>query len=48
MIRQGASITEISEVLRHQSQNSTMIYAKVAFNALRQVARAWPGEGDAK
>ena len=47
MIRQGASMAEISEVLRHRSQNSTMIYAKVAFDALREVARPWPGKGGA-
>lgn len=45
MIRQGASIPEISEVLRHRSQNTTAIYAKVAFEALRSVARPWPGTG---
>jgi site-specific recombinase XerD len=33
MIRNGASIAEISEVLRHRSQDSTAIYAKVAFEA---------------
>lgn len=45
MIRHGASISEISEVLRHRSQNTTGIYAKVAFEGLREVARPWPGEG---
>ena len=45
MIRRGASLQEISEVLRHRSQTSTMIYTKVAFDALRDVARSWPGEG---
>jgi len=45
MIRHGASIAEIAEVLRHRSQNSTGLYAKVAFQALREVARPWPGEG---
>jgi len=45
MIRHGASISEIAEVLRHRSQNTTGIYAKVAFQALRDVARPWPGEG---
>lgn len=45
MIRNGASIAEISKVLRHRSQNSTATYAKVAFEALRGVARAWPAAG---
>ena len=47
MIREGASITEISEVLRHRAQSTTQIYAKVAFEDLRRVARPWPGTGGA-
>ena len=47
MIRTGASITEISEVLRHRAQSTTQIYAKVAFEDLRGVARPWPGTGGA-
>jgi integrase/recombinase XerD len=42
MIRHGASITEIAGVLRHRSQGTTAIYAKVSFDALRTVARPWP------
>ncbi len=42
MIRRGASMAEIAEVLRHRSQDSTAIYAKVAFEELRGVARSWP------
>lgn len=42
MIRHGASIPEIAEVLRHRSQSTTAIYAKVSFEALRAVARPWP------
>ena len=45
MIRHGASMVEIAEVLRHRSQDSTAIYAKVAFEDLRSVARAWPTTG---
>lgn len=45
MIRNGASIAEISEVLRHRSQSSTQIYAKVDFETLREIARPWPGKG---
>lgn len=45
MIRRGASLTEISEVLRHRSLNTTAVYAQVAFEALRTVARPWPVMG---
>ena len=33
MIRHGASIAEIAEVLRHRSQSTTAIYAKISFEA---------------
>ena len=42
MIRKGASLAEISEVLRHHSLNTTAVYAQVSFEALRSVARPWP------
>ncbi len=45
MIRRGASMPEIAEVLRHRSQTTTTIYAKVSLEALRSVARPWPGSG---
>jgi integrase/recombinase XerD len=45
MIRRGASLTEISEVLRHRSLNTTAIYTQVSFEALRTVARSWPVMG---
>lgn len=45
MIRNGASIAEISQVLRHRSENSTQIYAKVDFETLREVASPWPVKG---
>jgi site-specific recombinase XerD len=48
MIRHGASIAEIAEVLRHRSQTTTAIYAKVSFEALRSVARPWPVPGGAR
>lgn len=44
MLQHGASLPDISEVLRHRSIATTEIYAKVAFESLREVARAWPGE----
>ena len=48
MIRHGASIAEIAEVLRHRSQSTTAIYAKVSFEALRTAARPWPLAGGAR
>jgi integrase/recombinase XerD len=48
MIRHGASLAEIAEVLRHRSQGTTAIYAKVDLEALRGVARPWPTTGSAR
>jgi len=48
MIRQGASLPEIAEVLRHRSQMTTSGYTQVAFEALRQVAQPWPARGGAR
>ncbi len=48
MIRRGASMAEIGEILRHRSQSTTAIYAKVSFDALRTVARPWPVSGGAQ
>lgn len=45
MIRRGASLAQIAEVLRHRSPVTTQIYAKVDFETLRGVTRAWPGTG---
>lgn len=45
MIRHGASMAEIAEVLRHRSQTTTAIYAQVSFEALRAVALPWPFTG---
>jgi site-specific recombinase XerD len=43
MIRAGASLNEIGQVLRHQSPDTTRIYAKVDIAALRRLSLAWPG-----
>jgi len=43
MMRHGASLTEIGELLRHRSPQTTMIYAKVDLKALRTLALPWPG-----
>jgi len=42
MLRAGASLPEVGQVLRHRSQLSTAVYAKVDQNALRPLARPWP------
>lgn len=43
MLRNGASLAQIGQVLRHQLPQTTEIYAKVDFNALRALALPWPG-----
>jgi site-specific recombinase XerD len=43
MLRNGASLLEIGQVLRHRSQATTAIYAKVDRSALRGLAQPWPG-----
>jgi site-specific recombinase XerD len=43
MLRQGASLDEIGQVLRHRDPDTTAIYAKVDLNALRKLAIPWPG-----
>jgi site-specific recombinase XerD len=45
MLRAGASLPEVGQVLRHRSMLSTAVYAKVDQNALRPLARHWPGAG---
>jgi len=44
MLRQGASLAEIGQVLRHREQKTTAIYAKVDRKALRPLARPWPSQ----
>jgi len=43
LLRSGASLTQIGQVLRHQQTQTTEIYAKVDVNALRALAQPWPG-----
>jgi site-specific recombinase XerD len=43
MLRRGAALPEIGQVLRHRDLASTAVYAKVDLAALRSVARCWPG-----
>ena len=44
MLRGGASLGEIGEVLGHRHVQTTAIYAKVDLDALRTLALPWPGE----
>jgi hypothetical protein len=39
LLRAGASLTDIGQVLRHQTQDATRIYAKVDITALRTISR---------
>jgi site-specific recombinase XerD len=43
LLREGASLTEIGELLRHRNLNTTQIYAKVDEIALRRLAPPWLG-----
>jgi site-specific recombinase XerD len=43
LLRGGASLDEIAQVLRHRSHDTTAIYAKVDRRALRAAIRPWPG-----
>jgi integrase/recombinase XerD len=47
MLRAGASLPEVGQVLRHRRLLSTAIYAKTDVPALRTLARPWPVEGAA-
>jgi site-specific recombinase XerD len=43
LLRRGASLDEIGQLLRHQQPTTTQIYAKVDIAALRRIAPPWPG-----
>jgi len=47
MLRAGASLPEIGQVLPHREPKTTAIYAKVDRRALRPLARPWPEGGAA-
>lgn len=42
-LRAGGSFAEIKQLLRHRLARTTAIYAKVDREALRTIARPWPG-----
>jgi site-specific recombinase XerD len=48
LVRKGASLEEIGDMLRHRSRASTMIYAKLDIDGLRTIAPPWPVAGGAK
>lgn len=43
LLRHGAPLAEVGQLLRHRSAQTTAIYAKVDLGALRELARPWPG-----
>lgn len=43
LLREGASLIDVSQVLRHRDLATTAIYAKVDLGRLRMVAQPWPG-----
>jgi site-specific recombinase XerD len=45
MLRSGATMGEIAEILRHRALKTTEIYAKVDFQGLRSLAHPWPMGG---
>jgi site-specific recombinase XerD len=48
LVRNGASLDEVRDVLRHRSRASTLIYAKVDIEGLRSIAQTWPSTGGAQ
>lgn len=44
MLRQGMSLQTIGGILRHQSCDTTVLYAKVDVEMLSEIAQPWPGE----
>jgi len=43
LLRAGATLPEVGQLLRHRSIQSTAIYAKLDRDSLREIARPWPG-----
>jgi integrase/recombinase XerD len=42
VLRAGAPLSEVGQLLRHRSQLSTSVYAKIDYSRLTLVARPWP------
>jgi integrase/recombinase XerD len=47
LVRNGASLEEISDTLRHRSRATTMLYARLDVEGLRSIAQPWPIQGGA-
>jgi len=45
LVRQGASLAEVGDMLRHRSRATTMIYARLDIEGLRSIAQPWPVAG---
>jgi integrase/recombinase XerD len=45
MLAGGAPLAEIGQVMRHRRALTTAVYAKADIDALRSLARPWPGAG---
>jgi len=43
LLRRGAPLVEIGQLLRHRTELTTTIYAKVDRDRLRELALPWPG-----
>jgi site-specific recombinase XerD len=43
LLRAGATLSEIGQLLRHESHDTTRTYAKVDIEALRTLSLPWPG-----
>jgi len=48
LVRAGASLDEIGDLLRHRSRATTMIYAKLDTDGLRSIAQPWPLSEEAR
>ena len=44
MLQEGVSLQTIGGILRHQSIDTTVLYAKVDVKMLSEIAQPWPGE----
>ncbi len=42
LVKQGASLEEISNTLRHRSRRTTLLYARQDISGLRTIAQSWP------
>jgi len=43
LIRSGASLKEVADLMGHRRLETTQIYAKLDLDSLREVAQPWPG-----